>query len=156
MKIMMMSINTFKMKERRTAHGEQGFTLIEVMVVVVILSILAAIIVPRIMDRPDKARIVKAQADIRALESALNLYRLDNHDYPTTDQGLEALVQKPADAPSWKEGGYVDRLPKDPWGRPDQYLNPGAHGTIDIFTLGADGQPGGDGKDADIGNWMLE
>ena len=153
---MMMSINTSMPVRLRSARAARGFTLIEVMVVVVILSILAAIIVPRIMDRPDKARIVKAQADIRALESALNLYRLDNHEYPTTDQGLEALVQKPADAPSWKEGGYIDRLPKDPWGRPYQYLNPGTHGSIDIFSLGADGQPGGDGKDADIGNWTLE
>ena len=153
---MMMSIGNSIHINRRVARGEQGFTLIEVMVVVVILSILAAIIVPRIMDRPDKARMVKAQADIRALESALNLYRLDNNNYPTTDEGLEALVQKPADAPTWKEGGYVDRLPKDPWGRPYQYLSPGTHGTVDIFSLGADGQPGGDGKDADIGNWMLE
>jgi len=153
---MMMSVTKCKLINRRAARGERGFTLIEVMVVVVILSILAAIIVPRIMDRPDKARIVKAQADIRALESALNLYKLDNHNYPNTDQGLESLVQKPADAPSWKEGGYIDRLPKDPWGRPYQYLNPGAHGSVDIFSLGADGQPGGEGKDADIGNWMLE
>ena len=153
---MMMSIGNSVHIYRRAARGEQGFTLIEVMVVVVILSILAAIIVPRIMDRPDKARIVKAQADIRALESALNLYKLDNHNYPTTDQGLEALVQKPADAPSWKEGGYIDRMPKDPWGRPYQYLSPGTHGAIDIFSLGADGQPGGEGKDADIGNWTLE
>ena len=111
-----MSINTAMVMRRGAMRGERGFTLIEVMVVVVILSILAAIIVPRIMDRPDKARIVKAQADIRALESALNLYRLDNHDYPTSDQGLDALVEKPANAPSWKEGGYIDRLPKDPWG----------------------------------------
>ena len=151
-----MSINTAKVMQRGAMRGERGFTLIEVMVVVVILSILAAIIVPRIMDRPDKARIVKAQADIRALESALNLYRLDNHDYPTSDQGLDALVEKPANAPSWKEGGYIDRLPKDPWGRPYKYLNPGTHGSIDIFTLGADGQPGGEGKNADIGNWMLQ
>ena len=153
---MMMSINTAMVMRRGAMRGERGFTLIEVMVVVVILSILAAIIVPRIMDRPDKARIVKAQADIRALESALNLYRLDNHDYPTSDQGLDALVEKPANAPSWKEGGYIDRLPKDPWGRPYKYLNPGTHGSIDIFTLGADGQPGGEGKNADIGNWMLQ
>lgn len=153
---MMMSMTKFTRLNRRAARAERGFTLIEVMVVVVILSILAAIIVPRIMDRPDKARIVKAQADIRALESALNLYRLDNHNYPTTDEGLEALAQKPADAPSWKEGGYIDRLPKDPWGRPYQYLSPGTHGSVDIFSLGADGQPGGEGKNADIGNWMLE
>jgi general secretion pathway protein G len=153
---MMISINHYVRLNHRQVRGEQGFTLIEVMVVIVILSILAAIIVPRIMDRPDKARMVKAQADIRALESALNLYRLDNHNYPTTDEGLEALVQKPADAPSWKEGGYIDRMPKDPWGKPYQYLNPGTHGSIDIFSLGADGQPGGEGKNADIGNWMLE
>jgi general secretion pathway protein G len=153
---MMISINNFARLNHRIVRDERGFTLIEVMVVIVILSILAAIIVPRIMDRPDKARMVKAQADIRALESALNLYRLDNHNYPTTDEGLEALVQKPADAPSWKEGGYIDRMPKDPWGKPYQYLNPGTHGSIDIFSLGADGQPGGDGKNADIGNWMLE
>ncbi|HHM04735.1 MAG TPA: type II secretion system protein GspG [Gammaproteobacteria bacterium] len=126
------------------------------MVVVVILSILAAIVVPRIMDRPDTARIAKAQADIRALESALNLYKLDNHDYPSTDEGLEALTDKPADAPSWKEGGYIDRLPKDPWGRDYQYLNPGVHGAIDVFSLGADGQPGGEGVNADIGNWNPE
>ena len=153
---MMIPTNDFARLNRRVARGERGFTLIEVMVVIVILSILAAIIVPRIMDRPDKARIVKAQADIHALESALNLYRLDNHNYPSTDAGLDALVQKPADAPSWKEGGYIDRLPKDPWGKPYQYLNPGTHGSIDIFSLGADGQPGGEGKNADIGNWMLE
>lgn len=153
---MMMPISNFARLNRRATRCESGFTLIEVMVVIVILSILAAIIVPRIMDRPDKARMVKAQADIRALESALNLYRLDNHNYPTTDEGLEALVQKPADAPSWKEGGYIDRMPKDPWGKPYQYLNPGTHGSIDIFSLGADGQPGGEGKNADIGNWMLE
>jgi general secretion pathway protein G len=153
---MMISINHYVRLNHRQVRGERGFTLIEVMVVIVILSILAAIIVPRIMDRPDKARMVKAQADIRALESALNLYRLDNHNYPTTDEGLEALVQKPADAPSWKEGGYIARMPKDPWGKPYQYLNPGTHGSIDIFSLGADGQPGGEGKNADIGNWMLE
>lgn len=136
--------------------AQRGFTLIEVMVVVVILSILAAIVVPRIMDRPDTARITKAQADIRALESALNLYKLDNHNYPTTDAGLEALVQKPADAAAWKEGGYMDRLPKDPWGNPYQYLSPGVHGPVDIFSLGRDAQTGGEGMDADIGNWSLE
>lgn len=139
-----------------TPSSIRGFTLIEVMVVVVILGILAAIIVPRVMDRPDTARITKAKQDIRVLESALNLYKLDNHIYPTTDEGLAVLVQKPANAPNWKEGGYINRLPKDPWGRPYQYLNPGIHGTIDIFTLGRDGQPGGNKVDADIGNWNLE
>jgi len=115
------------------------------MVVVVILSILAAIIVPKVMDRPDTARLVKAQSDIRALESALNLYKLDNFDYPTTDQGLEALVPK-----------YIDRLANDPWGNPYLYLSPGLHGDMDVYTLGADGLQGGTGKNADIGNWNAE
>ena len=138
---------------------QRGFTLIEVMVVVVILGILAAIVVPKVMDRPDAARITKAKQDIRTLESALNLYKLDNYVYPSTDQGLEALVSKPSgspEAPNWKQGGYMDRLPKDPWGREYQYLNPGVHGTIDIFTYGADGRPGGDGVSADIGNWTVQ
>lgn len=137
-----------------TTHRQRGFTLIEVMVVVVILGILAAIVVPRIMDRPDEARITKARQDIRALESALNLYRLDNYTYPTTDQGLEALTQKPVpEPPRWKEGGYVDRLPMDPWQRPYQYLSPGSRGAIDIYSMGPDGQPG---TDDDIGNWTLQ
>ena len=123
----------------------QGFTLIEVMVVVVILSILAAIIVPKVMDRPDTARLVKAKSDIRALESALNLYKLDNFDYPSTDEGLEALVPK-----------YIDRLANDPWGNSYLYLSPGLHGDMDIYTLGADGLQGGEGKNADIGNWNVE
>ncbi len=138
---------------------QRGFTLIEIMVVVVILSILAAIIVPRIMDRPDQARIVKAQQDIRVIDSALKLYKLDNHFYPSTDQGLEALVSKPTTSPepkNWKEGGYLERLPKDPWGGAYLYLNPGVHGDIDIFSLGADGQPGGEGINSDIGNWQGE
>lgn len=136
-----------------------GFTLIEIMVVVVILGILAAIIVPKVMDRPDVARVVKAKQDIRALESALNLYKLDNFTYPSTDQGLQALVTKPSGdpaAPNWKQGGYVDRLPVDPWGHEYQYLNPGVHGDIDIFSYGADGRPGGTGINADIGNWTLD
>ena len=136
-----------------------GFTLIEVMVVVVILGILAAIIVPRIMDRPDEARMIKAKNDIRVLQSQLNLYKLDNFDYPTTDQGLEALVEKPSIPPEpnrWKEGGYIDRLPLDPWGRPYQYLYPGQQSVIDIYSLGADGRLGGDGSNADIGNWNLD
>lgn len=136
-----------------------GFTLIEVMVVVVILGILAAVIVPRIMDRPEEARIVKAKNDIRVLQNQLELYKLDNFDYPTTDQGLEALVtrpQIPPEPPKWKEGGYIDRLPLDPWGREYQYLYPGQKATIDIYSLGADGQLGGEGKNADIGNWNLE
>ncbi|MBW9265956.1 MAG: type II secretion system major pseudopilin GspG [Candidatus Thiodiazotropha sp. (ex. Lucinisca nassula)] len=133
----------------------KGFTLIEVMVVVVILSILAAIVVPKIMDRPEQARITKAKSDIRALEAALNLYRLDNMIYPTTDQGLEALVSKPTDSPeprNWKEGGYLDRLPVDPWGNPYLFLSPGTHGVIDIYSAGLDSQS----ADDDLGNWNLE
>jgi general secretion pathway protein G len=136
---------------------QTGFTLIEVMVVVVILGILAAIVVPRVMDRPDVARVTKAKADIRALESALNLYKLDNFVYPNTDQGLQALVSKPSGTPeprNWKQ--YMDRLPKDPWGNDYQYLSPGVQGAVDIFSLGADGQPGGTELAADIGNWNLQ
>ncbi len=143
----------------RSVPRQQGFTLIEVMVVVVILGILAAFVVPRIMDRPDQARITKANQHIRARESALNLYRLDNFAYPTSDQGLEALVEQPNDAQApnnWKQGGYLDRLPIDPWGNPYQYLNPGQNGEIDIYSLGADGQLDGEGAASDIGNWMLE
>lgn len=135
-----------------------GFTLIEVMVVVVILGILAAIIVPRIMDAPDKARVAKAKQDIAALQSALNMYKLDNYVYPSTQQGLEALVAPPQGDPparNWKPGGYLEHLPKDPWGNPYQYLNPGTHGEIDIFSYGADGKPGGEGINADIGNWNI-
>lgn len=132
-----------------------GFTLIEVMVVVVILGILAAVLVPKVMDRPEQARKTKARQDIRAVEASLNLYKLDNYVYPTTDQGLEALVQKPSSPPEpthWKQGGYLDRLPVDPWNREYQYLNPGAHGAIDIYSLGPDGQP----SDDDIGNWKIK
>jgi general secretion pathway protein G len=135
---------------------QQGFTLIEIMVVVVILGILASVIAPRIMDNPDKARVSKAKTDINALESALDVYRLDNFVYPTTDQGLEALVAEPTTAPeppNWKQGGYVKRLNKDPWGNEYLYLSPGQKGEIDIYSLGADGAPGGDGINADIGNW---
>lgn len=140
-------------------RSQSGFTLIEIMVVVVILGILAAIAVPRIMNRPDTARITKAKQDIRVIESALKLYRLDNFQYPSTDQGLQALVEQPAGDPpakNWKSGGYLDRLPKDPWGNPYQYLSPGVKGEIDIFTLGADARPGGEEASADIGNWNLD
>jgi general secretion pathway protein G len=144
-----------------TAAGRavSGFTLIEVMVVVAILGILAAIVVPRIMDRPDEARAVKARQDIRVIESSLQLYRLDNFQYPTTEQGLEALVSKPSSPPepkNWKSGGYLERLPKDPWGNDYQFLSPGVHGQVDIFTYGADASPGGEGTGVDIGNWTLE
>ena len=135
-----------------------GFTLIEIMVVVAILGILAALVVPKIMGRPDEARIVAAKQDIAAIRQALNLYRLDNQRYPTTEQGLQALVEKPASGPvpgNWKTGGYLERLPKDPWGAPYQYLNPGLRGEVDIYSLGADGAAGGAGNDADIGSWEL-
>ena len=134
----------------------QGFTLIEIIVVVVIIGILATLVAPQFLGRTDDARIVKAQNDIQALESALDLYKLDNYTYPTTDQGLEALVEKPSIDPApanWKEGGYVKKLSKDPWQRDYLYLNPGEHGEIDIYSLGADGIEGGEGPNADIGNW---
>ncbi|MDX1454026.1 MAG: type II secretion system major pseudopilin GspG [Gammaproteobacteria bacterium] len=140
-------------------QSQQGFTLMEVMVVVVILGILAAVVIPRIADNPGKARVVKANSDIRQLESALNLYRLDNFQYPSTDQGLQALVSKPSGSPeprNYQAGGYIERLPKDPWGNAYEYLNPGRHGSIDIYSLGADGKPGGEGEAADIGNWDPE
>lgn len=135
-----------------------GFTLIELMVVLVILGVLAALIAPKIMDRPDEARVIAARQDISSLVQALKLYRLDNIRYPSTEQGLQALVAKPAIEPlpgNWKSGGYLERLPKDPWGNAYLYLNPGRHGEIDVYSLGPDGEQGGEGKDADIGNWAL-
>jgi general secretion pathway protein G len=133
-----------------------GFTLIEIMVVVVILGILAALVVPKVMSRPDEARMVAARQDIGALMQALKLYRLDNKRYPSTEAGLQALSSKPAaGADNWKAGGYIEKLPNDPWGQPYQYLNPGLHGEIDVFSFGADGAAGGEGADADIGNWQL-
>ena len=130
----------------RARRRSAGFTLIEVLVVVVILGILAAIIVPNLMEKPGQARVTKAKADIRAVESALNMYRLDRHVYPTTDEGLDSLVPT-----------YLPRAPMDPWDRPYQYLTPGTQGgAFDLYTLGRDGQQGGEGEDADIGNWNLE
>jgi general secretion pathway protein G len=139
-------------------RGRRGFTLLEVMVVIVILGILAALVVPKIISRPDEARVIAAKQDIASLMQALKLYRLDNQRYPTTEQGLQALQLKPTTAPiplNWKAGGYVERLPKDPWGNIYQYLNPGVRGEIDVFSYGADGAPGGEGNDADIGSWNL-
>ena len=135
-------------------NHQRGFSLIEIMVVVVILGILASIVVPKIINRPDEARVVKAKSDVLAIQNALDLYKLDNGFYPTTDQGLAALVEKPTSNPepaNWKP--YLKSVPKDPWGREYIYLNPGQHGDVDIFTLGANGQPGGTGIDAEIGNW---
>jgi general secretion pathway protein G len=140
------------------ARTRAGFTLLEVMVVVVILGVLAALVVPQIIGRPDEARVIAARQDIASLMQALKLYRLDNQRYPTTEQGLQALTAKPATSPvppNWKAGGYVERLPRDPWGTPYQYLNPGLHGEIDVFSLGADGAPGGEGNNADVGSWNV-
>ncbi len=137
---------------------QTGFTLLEVMVVVVILGILASFVVPNLLGNKEKADQQKAVTDIVALENALDMYKLDNSVYPTTDQGLEALVTKPTNPESrnYREGGYIKRLPKDPWGNDYQYLSPGDKGTIDVFTLGADGQEGGEGTGADIGNWNIQ
>ena len=139
---------------------DHGFTLIEIMVVITILGILAALIVPRVVGRTDDARIAAARQDIASVMQALKLYRLDNGRYPTTEQGLQALISKPSTEPvpmNWKQGGYLERssVPKDPWGHPYQYLNPGLRGEIDVFSYGADGQSGGQNTDADIGSWSL-
>lgn len=137
-------------------NKQLGFTLIELMVVVVILALLATFVVPQIMDRPEQARVVKALQDIRALENALKLYNLDNFNYPSTDQGLEALVKKPEGNPkprNYNPKGYLESLPTDPWGNAYLYLSPGEHGEIDIYSYGADGVAGGEGYNADIGNW---
>lgn len=143
---------------RLSTRRARGFTLIEIMVVVVIIAILGALVGPRLLGRTDEARVVAARQDIATIMQALKLYRLDNHRYPTTEQGLRALVERPTSgpaAPGWKEGGYLDRMPTDPWGNAYQYLNPGVRGEIDVFSLGADGQPGGEGGDSDIGSWEI-
>ena len=142
----------------RATRVTAGFTLIEIMVVIVILGVLAALIVPRIIERPDEARVVAAKSDIATIMQAMKLYRLDNQRYPTGEQGLAALIARPEQPPvppNWKSGGYLEKLPKDPWGRPYVYLNPGVRGEIEVFSFGADGQPGGSGIDADIGSWDL-
>src|ERR1700744_459329 len=148
--------NEIAMRAGLRARGQRGFTLIEIMVVIAILGILAALIVPKIMSRPDEARRVAAKQDIGTIMQALKLYRLDNGRYPSQEQGLRALIEKPTTDPvpnNWKDGGYLERLPNDPWGNGYQYLNPGVHGEIDIFSYGADGKAGGEGNDADIGSW---
>ena len=134
----------------------RGFTLVEIMVVVVIIGILGALVVPKLLSRTGESRVTAAKVDIATLMQALKLYKLDNQRYPTTDQGLNSLITKPTSGPTangWKTGGYVEKLPKDPWGNPYQYLSPGVNGEIDVFSLGADGQPGGTGDDSDIGSW---
>jgi general secretion pathway protein G len=142
------------------ARMQFGFTLIEIMVVITILGILAALIVPRVVGRTDDARIAASRQDIAQIMGALKLYRLDNGRYPTTEQGLRALIEKPSAEPvpnNWKQGGYLERnsIPKDPWGKEYQYLSPGLRGEIDVFSFGRDGQSGGEGPDAEIGSWAL-
>jgi general secretion pathway protein G len=143
------------LRESTRRSVARGFTLIELMVVLVIIGVLAALIVPNVLDRAEDARAAAAKTDVNNLMQALKLYKLDNQRYPTGAQGLQALLTKPTTGPipvNWKH--YVDKLPADPWGRPYQYLNPGVKGEIDVFSFGADGQPGGEGKDADIGSWQ--
>jgi len=134
---------------------QRGFTLIELMVVLLIIGVLAALVVPNVLDRADDARVTAAKTDVHNLMQALKLYRLDNQRYPTAEQGLAALLTKPSTAPvpaNWKN--YLDQLPKDPWGQPYVFLNPGIKGEVDVMSYGADGQPGGEGKNADIGSWQ--
>jgi general secretion pathway protein G len=159
--------------QQRTDTGrlmwQRGFTLIEIMVVVIIIGLLAAVVVPQFLGRVDDARIAKAKQDIQAIQTGLTLYKLDNFTFPTTEMGLKALVEKPNDpnVKNWRSGGYLPRMPKDPWGNPYQYQTPGTHCSgqtttascstdYDLYSLGADGQPGGEGVNADIGNWNLD
>jgi general secretion pathway protein G len=153
-----MTNSVYEVIRRRAQGRARGFTLIEIMVVVIIIGLLAAVIVPQVISKVDEARVAKAKQDIQSLETALTMFRLDNSKYPTTEQGLAALVTQPTD-PSikhWRPGGYLQRVSKDPWGNDYQYVYPGTHGKeYDLFSLGADGAPGGEGIDADIGNWNL-
>jgi len=149
------STHAHRPRKRDRSWLVRGFTLIELMVVLVIIGVLAALVVPNVLDRADDARVAAARVDVNNLTQALKLYRLDNQRYPTADQGLRALVQRPDKPPvptNWK--AYVDKLPNDPWGQPYVYLNPGVNGEIDVMSYGADGQPGGEGKAADIGSWQ--
>lgn len=137
-------------------NAQRGFSLIEIMVVVVIMGILVSLVAPNVLQNVDDARIKKAHADFKSIETALGMYRMDNFNYPSSDQGLQALVSQPSGqpaAPNWKTGGYLTEMPNDPWGNPYLYLHPGEKGSIDIYTLGADQTPGGEGQNADIGNW---
>ena len=152
--------NAPKRVGRRTLPQQfsRGFTLIEIMVVVVIMGILASLVVPKLMSRTGESRVAAARVDISTVMQALKLYKLDNQRYPTTEQGLQALLTKPTSGPAangWKAGGYLEKMPKDPWGNSYQFLSPGLHGEVDVISLGADGQPGGTGDDADIGSWEI-
>jgi len=147
------------MDSRKFRHAARGFTLIEIMVVVVIIGLLAAFILPNVFGNVEKAQIAKVKGDIQGIETALTMYKLDNFKYPSTDAGLVALVQRPNDPTvrNWREGGYIKRVSKDPWGNPYQYIFPGTHGQeYDLYSWGADGQEGGEGPNADIGNWNIE
>ncbi len=140
---------------KKTTHYSRGFTLIELMVVLVIIGVLAALIVPNVLNRADDAKVTAARTDVNNLMTQLKLYKLDNQRYPNQEQGLNALVQRPTtgpNAPNWRN--YIDKLPKDPWGNAYQYLNPGVNAEIDVMSFGADGKTGGEGLDADIGSWQ--
>jgi len=144
------------MQQRR--NRQRGFTLMEIMVVIFIIGLLIAVVAPSVLGNQDKATKQKVMADLATLEQALDMYRLDNLRFPSNEQGLAALVKKPTQEPlprSWRSDGYVRRLPEDPWGTPYQYRMPGEHGRVDVYSLGADGVPGGEGQDADLGNWAL-
>ncbi|MEM1141014.1 MAG: type II secretion system major pseudopilin GspG [Pseudomonadota bacterium] len=144
---------------RNVNQAAGGFSLVEILVVLVIMGLLVSIVAPTVLNQADDARIKKAQADFKAIETALKIYRLDNYVYPSTEQGLDALVTASALDPqprNFKNGGYLSEIPVDPWGRPYLYLSPGENGEVDIYTLGADGLAGGEGQNADIGNWKSE
>lgn len=143
-----------RITRHRSPLAHAGFTLIEILVVLVIVGVLAALIAPNVLDSASEAKVTAARTDVRTLVQALKMYKLDNQRYPTAEQGLDALVRKPGTGPvpnNWKP--YLDKLPKDPWGQAYQYASPGLHGDVDVFSLGADGQPGGEGNDRDVGSW---